>query len=135
MGKLNFYVQQVPSTVLSLSAYYPLTHSIWYRPNAVSSMKPFLISPNLPLLQKAKLFLHPSVTALISYFIHFVVHLTTLFGPKTKMVPCLSVLSQQLTQTHLLKDRYKQRACFKKFQIQRHLSSFGPPLRRLQRGI
>ena len=103
MGKLNFYVQQVPSTVLSLSADYPLTHSIWYRPNAVSSMKPFLISPNLPLLQKAKLFLHPSVTALISYFIHFVVHLTTLFGPKTKMVPCLSVLSQQLTQTHLLK--------------------------------
>ena len=51
------------------------------------------------------------------------------------MVPCLSALSQQLTQTHLLKDGYKQRACFKKFQIQGHLSFFGPPLRKLQRGI
>ena len=111
MRKLHFYVQQVPSTVLSLSAYYPLTLSIWYRPNAVSSIKPFLISPNLSLLQKAKTFLHPSITALISYVIHFVVWLTALSGPKTKMVPCLSVLSQQLIQHICWKmDTHKRHA-------------------------
>lgn len=111
----------MPSTVLSFEY---LLLILFHIVQMLFRHEAFLNFPKvITLLQKAKTFLHSSITTLIPY--PFCCPLNN-NGPKAKMVPCLSVLSQQSTKSFFEKWIQKHGS---EIQIQCHLFSSSPPLR------